>query len=123
MTDYSEITFFVSSEFDSPDAPGSGDRMNQRFVQMIDKAREIADVPFHITSGFRTERHNATIGGTLNSAHLRGYAADIACTTGSRRMAIVKALIEAGFRRIGIAETFVHCDCDPELPQDVIWTY
>jgi hypothetical protein len=28
-----------------------------------------------------------------------------------------------GFNRIGVANTFIHVDNDPSLPEDVIWTY
>jgi len=35
----------------------------------------------------------------------------------------VNALLKAGFTRIGIASSFVHVDCDPTKPAQVIWTY
>jgi len=38
-------------------------------------------------------------------------------------MLIVEALFDAGFTRIGIAKTFIHADCDIELPQEVLWMY
>jgi hypothetical protein len=38
-------------------------------------------------------------------------------------MRIVRALLGAGFTRVGIARTFVHVDADPDLPPEVVWVY
>ena len=113
---------FKLEEFDSPDVLNSGSMMNKKFLKMLDKAREIAGIPFKINSGYRTEEHNKAINGSPSSSHLKGYAADIACTYSANRLIIVKALITAGFNRIGIAKTFIHVDNDPDKPE-VLWTY
>ncbi len=114
---------FKHSEFDSPDAPGSGLMMDSDFLEMLDKARASAGFPFVITSGYRTEDHNELIGGVDSSAHTRGYAADIACRDSVTRYEIILALLAAGFDRIGIASTFIHVDNDPDKAPKVIWTY
>ena len=118
-----ELNYFELSEFDSPDAEGTGELMNEETLQMLDRAREIAGVPFKINSGFRTEEHNESVGGKPNSAHTRGYAVDIHVQGNRHRMLILNALVQVGFNRIGIAKTFIHADNDPDLPQDVAWLY
>lgn len=118
-----ELKYFHLSEFDSPDVEGSGELMNEETLSMLEIAREIADIPFVINSGYRTSEHNLSAGGKKNSAHTRGYAFDIKVTNGIERMKVVNALMQAGFNRIGIARTFIHGDNDPSLPQNVIWTY
>jgi len=97
--------------------------MVKTFLLMIDYARGVAGVPFKITSGYRCQQHNAMVGGVSSSSHTRGWAADIACDTSRERFAIVNGLIEAGFTRIGIADTFIHVDCDPAKPEEVMWVY
>ena len=49
------LKYFKFSEFDSPDKPESGKDMDGTFIQLLDKARGIANIPFRITSGYRTE--------------------------------------------------------------------
>ena len=39
------------------------DKMNKSLIDMLDVAREVAGVPFNITSSYRTEEHNVKIGG------------------------------------------------------------
>lgn len=90
----------------------------------LDVARDIAGVPFRITSGFRTPEHNAAVGGKSNSAHLRGWAADlfVPAVSNRTRYHLVRGLFLAGFRRVVLYKDTgcVHADCDPSLPQDVL---
>ena len=124
-----KLLHFELSEFDSPDEIGSGKNMDSNFLAMLDDARGIAGIPFTITSGFRTPSHNAYVGGvqpslqSKGSSHLFGYAADIAAPTSRQKYLIVASLLTAGFNRIGIGETFIHVDNDPDKDPDVIWTY
>ena len=55
------MKYFTLQEFDSPDKPGSGKNMDKDFLEMIDCAREEAQIPFKINSGFRTEAKNKEI--------------------------------------------------------------
>ena len=116
------LTYFSLSEFASPDLPDSGVNMDGEFLAKLDNARAIANIRFKITSGYRTKEHNAEVGGVSNSSHLIGVAADIAVGGGHDRYVILSALIKAGFRRIGVAKTFIHCDTDHSKP-DSVWTY
>lgn len=99
--------------------------MKDDFLVMLDRARELAGVPFVITSGFRCEKHNREVGGKPDSAHTRGYAADIAVRDSRTRALIVEALFRVGFRRIGIdfKRGFIHVDCDPTKPSPRLWGY
>ena|SRR3990167_3029418 len=114
---------FKIQEFDSPDKPGSGKNMQKSTLEMLDKARGLADIPFVINSGFRTDVHNRRVGGVDSSAHTGGYAVDIKATEGRQRFIILRALMGVGFNRLGIASTFIHVDNDPEKPENVLWKY
>ena len=120
---------FDSSEFDSPDLKGSGENMKDEFMQLLQEARTIAEIPFRITSGFRTQFYHDELGrrgyktSKSRSAHQDGYAADISCTDTKSRWLIINSLLLAGFNRIGIANNFIHVDNHPDKTQNRIWTY
>jgi hypothetical protein len=120
MEKWKEIKHFKEEEFYSPDLQEC--RMQYGFVRSLDRARTIAGIPFKINSGYRTPEHNRKVGGKSTSSHLKGLAADISCTSSSQRIKIVQGLIDSGFRRIGIADTFIHVDSDTDK-SDAIWLY
>ena len=78
-----------------------------------------------INSAFRCEKHNKDpkVGGSDTSSHLVGLAADIKCEYSTYRYHLLSALLQAGFKRIGIGEKFIHVDLDETKPQKVIWDY
>jgi len=123
-TIWPDIRYFRSKEFDSPDSPGSGMRMNLAFVQKLDKLREAVKMPLIINSGYRTPKHNDGLKDSVDgSAHTTGHAADIRALNSATKYKIVEAAFRLGFRRIGIGKTFVHLDDSITHPQDVIWLY
>ena len=112
---------FRSKEFECP-CCGRVD-IDMGFIHKLQRTRFLVDLPFRINSGFRCEEWNLKVGGSNNSAHLRGYAADVACYNDQVRWYIVERAIEVGFKRIGIGASFIHLDCDPSLPTPRIWVY
>ena len=117
------LDYFSLEEFDSPDQKGSGANMNPDFLAMLEYAREKAGIPFVITSGYRTPAHNRKVGGVTNSAHTKGRAADIRYQTEKDAEKIIRAALDAGFKRIGIGNRFIHLDNDFTLPTPAIWKY
>ena len=124
------LRYFQSSEFDSPDEPGSGARMDPEFLKLLDEARHRAGVPFRISrgGGYRTKEYNRSLcqrnpNASPTSSHMRGLAADIACQDSRERFLILQALTAVGLNRIGIARTFLHVDDDENKPGDLCWTY
>jgi zinc D-Ala-D-Ala carboxypeptidase len=76
-----------------------------------------------VTSGFRCQRHNAQVGGSETSSHLKGLAVDIRCQTPEERWNLLTVLLFLSISRIGIGNGFIHFDIDGTKPQNVIWTY
>tara|TARA_R100000353_G_scaffold118242_1_gene84267 strand:- start:373 stop:741 length:369 start_codon:yes stop_codon:yes gene_type:complete len=122
------MRYFNYIEFDSPDELGSGRKMNPKILEMLDLAREKYDKPIKITSGFRTQEYNEDLKArgykaSPNSSHLKGLAVDIHCNNSKDRFELVDILLDVGFNRIGIANTFIHVDIDQDKPSHLIWTY
>ena len=115
------MKYFKESEFNCHCC--GQNKMDNEFLNRIDSARDLAGVPFKINSGYRCKKHNKEIGSNQTSSHVKGLAADIGINTSSQRFAILTALIEVGFKRIGIARTFIHVDLDKNKTQKVLWTY
>ena len=115
------IQYFKCSEFDSPDVVSSGENMNWDFVRFLDCARHMCNFPFLVKSGFRTLKENISSGGSDNSAHLRGFAADVTAWTSQRKYKIIKVSVRLGIKRIGVYVGHIHLDIDASLPSDVIW--
>lgn len=93
------------------------------FLDRINKAREIAGIPFKVNSWNRCHNHNnSTLGSAKNSPHLRGIAVDIVTPNDTYRFVIVDALLKAGFNRILIypKRYFIHVDADETQEQYIL---
>ncbi len=112
------VRYFTTHEFDCPCCGES--KMDIAFVMKLDNARGEAGTPFVITSGYRCVKHNLELGSTSKN-HTSGHAADIACTEGQKRIKILRGLIVAGFKRIGMRKDFIHVDDTDYV--DSCWLY
>lgn len=124
--DWSKIRYFSSREFDSPDMPGSGDRMDEEFMLKLDALRHIWGRPLKVDSGYRSANHNAILKGAVkNSAHTRGRAADLKMENLVETIHFAVFAAMSGFTRIGIDMKggFVHVDSDDTLPHPAVWFY
>ena len=98
------------------------DKMDEEFLERLDQARAFADIPFIINSAYRSPNHPLSIKNP-SSSHIKGLAVDIKATDNATRFKIIDALLFVGFKRIGIADKFIHVDMDYGKRQDIIWTY
>lgn len=113
---------FADDEFRCPDGC-QGALMDKNFIARLQRARATSQFPYNITSGFRCVEHNRAVGGVEDSAHLTGHAADIKAESSVIRWHIVTALVDAGFRRIGIGKKSIHVDDAPHKETHLIWLY
>lgn len=113
--------YFKDDEFKCPCC--GQNHISTELVEMLDKARFLAGVPFIITSGYRCSEHNQAVNGKSRSAHLAGKAVDISCKDSRTRLIMIDALLRTGFNRIGIGKNFVHADINPVADKNVMWLY
>ena len=115
--------YFTQAEFKRCTPSCSLADMDDGFLRTLDRVREYAGIPLVLNCAYRSVAWDKAKGRSGNSAHTRGKAVDIRCNASVTRWKIVRAAIDAGVRRIGIGDGFVHLDTDDTLPQCVMWTY
>ena len=113
------LRHFSPLEFRCKCGCGAGmEKMDADLLQMLDEARDLAGIPFPF---FRVPLPEAQQGGRRR-AHVLPYSrlcVDIRCVDSHSRFVMLQALLEAGFRRVELAPTWIHVDNDPDKPRDV----
>ena len=109
---------FSLSEFESKD--GSETPQNvldnlQKVAEQLQILRDYTGLPIKVNSGYRSPEHNEKIGGSKNSQHKLGKAADIVIIglKPSETYDLVERLVEEGSLQIGGLgkyNTFCHLD-------------
>ena len=116
------MRYFTEDEFMMDGAPVF-DKMDAWFLEILDDARDFAEVPFNIVSSYRSPEYNEKVGGVPDSAHTKGVAVDVSYSNGNEAWHIIDGAFMAGIKRIGIAGGFIHLDDDRTKPYPCIWTY
>lgn len=99
---------FKISEFACKD--GTDEMLvDSELVEKLQIMREHFHSPVLINSAYRTEKHNADVGGSPNSQHLKGKAADIV-VSGVPSSSVANFAKIIGFRGVGLYSTFTHVD-------------
>ena len=112
------VSYFKISEFDSKDGAEMPSDVKMNVIELIDNLnvlRQELGSPLYVNSGYRSPEHNKNIGGSLNSQHLTGKAADIRSNeyTPKQIKEKIKELIKIGKMKQGglsAYNTFVHYD-------------
>ncbi len=87
--------------------------LDTELLRLLRHAETLANFEFVISSGKRI----AHLG-----AHGKGLAVDIVCSNSRLRLKLLRALLEAGFHRLGVYDRHIHVDIDPSANRDVLWT-
>jgi len=109
---------FNSFEFACKDGTPVPYRYKENVKNLAENLQVLRDyykMPVHINSGYRTKSHNKAVGGSPNSQHLLGKAADITIRNKTPKQVArtIKKLISQGKMReggIGLYNGFVHYD-------------
>ena len=91
-------------------------------AQVLERVRTLLGAELHIDSGFRSPKLNAAIGGSANSAHLEGYAADILCPGFGSPRDVCKAIEGSGipYDQLILEGTWTHISIDPRQRQQAL---
>lgn len=98
--------------------------VDENSLDMLDRARTLAGVPFRITSNYRTKEQDIALAGFAGAhTEIPCTSFDIAASNGKQRFAIIKALFEVGFPRIGVnvKNNHIHVDNSQILPRMVFF--
>ena len=115
------LKYFKRNEFKCKCGCGETS-ISENLLEMLDEARNLAKIPFIISSGYRCVSHPESLKNP-SSSHIKGLAVDIKCTDSKSRALIIDALGYAGFKRFGISDSFIHADIDNGKSNPVIWLY
>ena len=87
--------------------------VHPELISALQDLRDQLNLPLSITSGFRCNRHNESVGGATQSFHTLGMAADVACPDGMTAEDLAQAAETIpSFQQggIGIYPSWVHLD-------------
>jgi len=93
----------------------------KRYIELYNESIEFSSV-------CRCPAWNKHEGGSRTSSHLttekkQCKAADVICRTSKKRYRLMAVLHEVGFRRFGVARTFLHTDIDDKKASPIIFVY
>jgi zinc D-Ala-D-Ala carboxypeptidase len=89
----------------------------------MEKVRRLLDRPIHINSAYRGPKVNSSVGGSKNSAHMKGYAADFVCPGFGTPLEICKAIQGSGIEFDQLIHEFgswTHISFDPQMRGQVL---
>ena len=109
-----ELKYFKPEEFEKCVPKCSIEQMDSSFLLLLDKCRELAGVPFIITSAYRSRSWDKERGRTGNGYHTKGRAVDVVAVRGEKKRSICAACHKLGLT-YGVYGNFIHID-DRDIP-------
>lgn len=96
--------------------------LSDTLVSMLDMARDVYGNPIVITSGKRSKKQNADVGGVKDSSHIDGIGVDISIPKiFELKYKLIFSLCVSGFRRIGVYANHIHVDIDDRKLSPAFW--
>ena len=119
------MSYFQDSEFQCRCGKCPVRPPDASLLSRLEELRGAYGKPLYISSGWRCEPYNRSVGGVKDSAHLMGKAVDLLCTSSKDRYNLLYNVFNSIglFQRVGIGTTFIHVDTDETKDQGVIWLY
>lgn len=104
--------------------PGAAECQNLvRVAQVLEQVRALVGKPVAVSSGYRSLAVNKAVGGSKNSAHVRGLAADIT-VPGMTAKALAEKIRDSGidFDQLIYEGTWVHIGLSDTKPRRQVLT-
>jgi hypothetical protein len=88
----------------------------------MEDVRALLGVPIHVNSGYRAPAVNAAVGGSVTSAHCKGWACDFIAPAFGAPLDICKRIVASPivFDQIIEEGTWVHLSFDPRARRQVL---
>ena len=104
-----EYGYFLPSETQCK--CGCGLDITDNLRDALNRVRMHYGAPIEVVSGARCPTYNAIVGGSKNSQHIKGKAADLWLHGQALRHRLIKStFMEDSFRGRGFYRTFIHVD-------------
>lgn len=88
---------------------------------LMESIRALLGAPIIVTSGYRSTKLNAAIGGAMTSAHCLGYAVDFICPKVGTPLVVCEKLTEWKFDQLIYEyESWTHISFDPRMRQQIL---
>lgn len=117
-----ETCHFKESDWQGCNPPCQSSDLSPELIDKLEYARVLCGIPLIVTSAYRSVEYEHSKGRSGSSSHCKGLAVDISCYDSVRRRIIIQNLLRAGFKRLGVASTFIHADIDSSKPS-CVWLY
>ena len=100
-------------------------QVSHSLIKILQKVRDIINIPMVITSGYRCRKHNKEVGGKEDSLHLCGWAADVNFISLEKKdflnlVNTIKSLDLDGGLGIYYKKQFMHFDCGAKRTWEVL---
>lgn len=104
--------------------PGPAEVQNlHRLAVVLEEVRALVGKPIHISSAYRAPAVNKSVGGSRNSAHMKGLAADITVSgMTSKALALLIRESDIGYDQLIYEGTWVHIGLSEGPPRRQVLT-
>ena len=107
---------------DNTPTPTAEQHLRSLVEHVLDPLREAYGKPIYVNSGYRSPALNSAVGGTRNSQHMKGQAADIRAGTPieTRRLGRLLQASDLPFDQLIFYPTFLHVSWSPTPRRQVL---
>ena len=88
----------------------------------LERVRDLLDAPINVSSGYRSPKVNAAVGGSKTSAHCQGFAADFIAPQFGDPRAVCEKIRDSGldFDQCIYEGKWTHLSIDPKMRGQVL---